>query len=817
MLPTIFVFCALSQSAGPAAFATNPGQNNTDGIFLNYHLPAGIKLVQISQSPNSDSAYSEERMSWIGLGQNGSIYGNVSDNEPNNIQSPTAIDLIDPSKSYTYITGDMTCGAAIAQDGTVTWWKGRSWVDPTDDPFDNYGTTTKKYIDVTSTGNYIIAIDEDGYLEYLAIDNSTSTPSPGLPQGSGFIDVESECRYGDWHAALNADGTVTSWGNVPEGMPMTTGGDWVQFVVINANSTQGSGIIGVRPDSTISWVGLQLSQGCLNGTGWKTVTGIGGSQCDWVGLKEDGSLWKSSDRQFPPGSIHSICPNVSQSPIPSIMSNPGTQATTPESFEEDYTNSSVNSTLNLSPGEYEFSYQPFDTQVGTKHLLGSNLESCRVTLPSFGNYYNQISIENCTVVLSGPLRMLKHVYMKDCKIVAESDNARFLRDSESLSGSSAYFENCTFDGFLYSPIFYSSGGSTTLSECEINTTATLHEGSGTIKVIDCTLNQGLSTNPLLITASPPNNDSLAPFLYCDFSGTTVSDREVNFGSFIYAPQDKRRLSILVNNANAENLYAIQGGAVWSVDHNLRIKNSSFKNCNSNLGGGSVYLRNGSLDVDECTIRESDCSVRIVSSVSQIKNSYFAGNDPKSICIGTEAVALIERTLFCETANPFLESQVVDLGFNGWSDSCSDFDCNQNGILDIDEIASGESSDCNLNGIPDSCDLESTFESDCNKNLIPDSCEIADGLLDDCDTDGVPDLCTILESPSQDNNNDGILDRCQCITDINGDGFTDFSDVLQLLSCWGDDLTENCLSNDVTEDGRISFSDLIIMLSNFGPC
>ena len=81
---------------------------------------------------------------------------------------------------------------------------------------------------------------------------------------------------------------------------------------------------------------------------------------------------------------------------------------------------------------------------------------------------------------------------------------------------------------------------------------------------------------------------------------------------------------------------------------------------------------------------------------------------------------------------------------------------------------------------------------------------------------LPDVCTILDSPSQDNNNDGILDRCQCITDINGDGFTDFSDVLQLPA--GDRPAGVCSrSNDVTEDGRTNFSDLIIMLGDFGPC
>ncbi len=57
-----------------------------------------------------------------------------------------------------------------------------------------------------------------------------------------------------------------------------------------------------------------------------------------------------------------------------------------------------------------------------------------------------------------------------------------------------------------------------------------------------------------------------------------------------------------------------------------------------------------------------------------------------------------------------------------------------------------SPDCNNNGIPDSCDIASGFSQDCNNNGVPDSCDIASGLSQDCNNNGVPDECDIV-SPS----------------------------------------------------------------------
>jgi len=57
------------------------------------------------------------------------------------------------------------------------------------------------------------------------------------------------------------------------------------------------------------------------------------------------------------------------------------------------------------------------------------------------------------------------------------------------------------------------------------------------------------------------------------------------------------------------------------------------------------------------------------------------------------------------------------------------DCNNNGIDDALDIASGTSADCDHNGVPDEC------QPDCDNDGIPDVCETGD-----CDGDGIPDDC-----------------------------------------------------------------------------
>lgn len=70
-------------------------------------------------------------------------------------------------------------------------------------------------------------------------------------------------------------------------------------------------------------------------------------------------------------------------------------------------------------------------------------------------------------------------------------------------------------------------------------------------------------------------------------------------------------------------------------------------------------------------------------------------------------------------------------------SVTDLDCNNNGFLDEDDVASGTSLDCNANNIPDECEL------DCDENGTPDDCDIAAGDLTDGNGNGFADECEVL--------------------------------------------------------------------------
>ncbi|RME40613.1 MAG: hypothetical protein D6788_02965 [Planctomycetota bacterium] len=63
------------------------------------------------------------------------------------------------------------------------------------------------------------------------------------------------------------------------------------------------------------------------------------------------------------------------------------------------------------------------------------------------------------------------------------------------------------------------------------------------------------------------------------------------------------------------------------------------------------------------------------------------------------------------------------------------DCNDNGIVDSEDVASGTSPDCDGNGIPDEC------QADCDGNGVADACELPPiGTRQDCNGNGILDAC-----------------------------------------------------------------------------
>lgn len=82
------------------------------------------------------------------------------------------------------------------------------------------------------------------------------------------------------------------------------------------------------------------------------------------------------------------------------------------------------------------------------------------------------------------------------------------------------------------------------------------------------------------------------------------------------------------------------------------------------------------------------------------------------------------------------------------------DCNNNGIPDTCELATGVSADCNLNGVLDECDIGEGASTDCDGNGVPDDCQ------PDCNLNGVADACDIASGFSFDCQPNGVPDECE---------------------------------------------------------
>lgn len=88
-------------------------------------------------------------------------------------------------------------------------------------------------------------------------------------------------------------------------------------------------------------------------------------------------------------------------------------------------------------------------------------------------------------------------------------------------------------------------------------------------------------------------------------------------------------------------------------------------------------------------------------------------------------------------------------------------------------------------------------------------------ITDCDGDGGLDLCQIIDGILEDEDGDGGADICDiCAGDVNGDGRVNFSDLLAVLSNWGPCGT---CPEDLDEDGVVGFDDLLVVLSSWGKC
>jgi hypothetical protein len=157
----------------------------------------------------------------------------------------------------------------------------------------------------------------------------------------------------------------------------------------------------------------------------------------------------------------------------------------------------------------------------------------------------------------------------------------------------------------------------------------------------------------------------------------------------------------------------------------------------------------------------------------------------------------------------------DCNLNGIPDSCDIVtgaanDCNANAVPDSCDITTGVAKDCNLNGIPDSCDIVTGVAKDCNLNTIPDSCDIATSVAKDCNLNTIPDSCDIATGVAKDCNANGIPDSCDIATDFakdcNTNGIPDSCDIATGVAkdCNANDIPDSCdIATGVAKDCNLN--------------
>jgi len=95
-----------------------------------------------------------------------------------------------------------------------------------------------------------------------------------------------------------------------------------------------------------------------------------------------------------------------------------------------------------------------------------------------------------------------------------------------------------------------------------------------------------------------------------------------------------------------------------------------------------------------------------------------------------------------------------------------------------------------------------------------------GGLSDCNENGELDLCDIADGFSTDKNNNGIPDECEpppCPWDLDGNAIVGASDLLALLVSWGPCPPKADCPADFDGNGTVGASDLLALLVNWGPC
>ena len=190
----------------------------------------------------------------------------------------------------------------------------------------------------------------------------------------------------------------------------------------------------------------------------------------------------------------------------------------------------------------------------------------------------------------------------------------------------------------------------------------------------------------------------------------------------------------------------------------------------------------------------------VAQISASDSNFAFLMEDGSVLCGSTNQAEVSPTTFCNTATTDIELGLatrssIAIGRYHLMVKVEEYDCDNSGVDDLEEITEGLAEDCDGDFVIDSCAVSAGLAPDCNSNLVPDSCDIANGS-EDTNENGIPDSCDLARG------------------DFNLDGCIDGADLGIFFGLWGD---TNPPYGDFNSDGVINGVDLGRLLIAFGIC
>ncbi|MHC4695304.1 MAG: S8 family serine peptidase [Planctomycetota bacterium] len=384
------------------------------------------------------------------------------------------------------------------------------------------------------------------------------------------------------------------------------------------------------------------------------------------------------------------------------------------------------------------------------------------------------------------------------------------------SGADPMIVNCEFTGNIAT-----SGGAIYCMQMSArptiaNCTFIGNRGRGGAGAILCTL----GASPTIVNSTFAGNigPMLGGAICLRSSSATLTNailwaNEGMFGPEMYLEGADTLVTIAYSNIDGgqPGIYLHEGAAVvWG---------------NGNLDADPLFV---DLDGEDNIIGTADNDVRLGGGSPSIDAGDNAAVPPQAATDPDGNSRFLNDPEAPDVGNPGLVGPpIVDMGAFE-----RNVDCNNNGIVDLVDIASGTSLDCNDNVMPDECEL---VENDCNANSVPDDCEpdedcngnyrqdicdIAAGTSEDCNLTLVPDDCELLEN---DCNANAVPDECdlagndcdangvpdECEPDCNENGTADSCDITGGTSedCTGngtpDECEPDCNLNDTADSCDIA--------------